>query len=121
MDCVGQEYSSASVKSFRWGKDRRLAEVAAMLDSSTPVPITVVQKPDMSDHDFVEEQERSLQAKCVRTMGLAVGRGAFSLRTSFAVMTEQLTMPKLCLTGRAPPRGATVEMDHIDTVPNMDK
>ena len=76
--------------------------------------VKVEQRPDMSDHDFVEEQERCLQSLCVRTMALPVGRGAVTLRTTTPLPTETLPIPKLCLIGKAPPRGTTVEMDHIE-------
>lgn len=35
------------------------------------------------------------------------------------VITEPLTVPTLCLTGKAPPRGTTVELSHIDTPATM--
>ena len=59
----------------------------------------------MSDHDFVEEQERSLQSLCIRTMALPVGRGAISFQTANPLPTEPITIPRLCLSGKAPPRG----------------
>lgn len=43
----------------------------------------------------------------------------FTLRTATPVITEPLPVPKLNLSGRAPPRGAAVELTHIDTPPNM--
>lgn len=43
----------------------------------------------------------------------------FTMRTATPVVTEPLPVPRLCLTGRAPPRGASVELSHIDTPPNM--
>jgi len=58
-----------------WPEDRRLSDARAMLRSSSPVPVNVVQRPEVSDHEFVEEQERCLHAICVRTMALPVGRG----------------------------------------------
>ena len=33
----------------------------------------------------------------------------------------KVSIPRLCLSGKAPPRGTTVEMDHIEVVPNMDR
>ena len=65
---------------LRWPVDRRLNDVQRMLQSVRPVIVKVEQRPDMSDHDFVEEQERCLQSLCVRTMALPVGRGAVTLR-----------------------------------------
>jgi anaphase-promoting complex subunit 1 len=46
-------------------------------------------------------------------------RGMFTLRTSTPVITEPLQTPQLCLAGKAPPRGTTVELNHIDTPSNM--
>ena len=45
-----------------------------MLQSAHPVQITVTQKPEVTDHDFLEEQERHLYAICMRTMALSLGR-----------------------------------------------
>lgn len=43
----------------------------------------------------------------------------FTLRTASPVITEPLAVPPLCLSGKAPPRGTTVELTHIDTPPTM--
>lgn len=118
--CLNADVENEITK-LRWPLDRRLGDVKRMLQSSRPVVINVEQRPEMSDHDFVEEQERHLQALCVRTMALPVGRGAISLRTTNPLPTETLPVPKLCLTGKAPPRGTTIDMDHIDVVPNMER
>ncbi|KDR08910.1 hypothetical protein L798_00564, partial [Zootermopsis nevadensis] len=83
------------------------------------VQITITQRPEVSDHEFIEEQEKHLYAICTRTMALPVGRGMFTLRTVAPVVTETLPIPRLCLTGRAPPRGTTVDLSHIEVVPNM--
>ena len=117
----GLESVESDITLLRWPKDRRLADVRRMLQSARPVIIDVEQRPEMSDHDFLEVQERALQSLCVRTMALSIGRGALGFRTTDPLPTETLPVPKLCLSGRAPPRGATVEMDHIDVVPNMER
>ena len=117
----GLESVESEITRLRWPKDRRLADVRRMLQSARPVIIVVEQRPEMSDHDFLEVQERALQSFCVRTMALPIGRGALSFRTTDPLPTEILPVPKLCLSGRAPPRGATVDMDHIDVVPNMER
>ena len=46
---------------LRWPQDRRINDVQGMLQSVRPVIVKVEQRLDMSDHDFVEEQERCLQ------------------------------------------------------------
>lgn len=114
----GMEFDDAILK-LRFNKDHRVAEVRKLLNSSKPVRIAIVQRPDVSDHEFIEEQEKHLHALCTRTMALPVARGMFTLRTSTPIITEQLPIPRLCLTGKAPPRGTTVELAHIDVPPNM--
>lgn len=59
---------------LRFPDDLRVAEARKLLQSSKPVPIVLVQRPDVSDHDFIEEQEKHLYAICTRTMALPVGR-----------------------------------------------
>lgn len=41
------------------------------------------------------------------------------MRTANPVTTEPLPIPPLCLTGKAPPKGTTVEMTRIDVPANM--
>ncbi|XP_071453561.1 anaphase-promoting complex subunit 1 [Hetaerina americana] len=104
---------------LRFSKDHRVAEVRRLLQSSQPVSISILQRPGVSDHEFIEDQERHLYTLCTRTMALPVGRGMFTLRTASPVVTEPLPIPRLCLTGKAPPRGATIDLSHIETAPNM--
>lgn len=59
---------------LRWPKDQRVNEVRRLLQSSQPVSITIQQRPEVSDHEFIEEQEKHLYALCTRTMALPVGR-----------------------------------------------
>ncbi|XP_024080333.1 anaphase-promoting complex subunit 1 isoform X2 [Cimex lectularius] len=108
------------ILTLRFNKDQRVEEARRLLNSSEPVTINVTQRSDVTDIEFVEEQERCLYAICTRTMALPVGRGMMDLHTTVpVVITEQLNIPKLCLVGKAPPRGTTVELNHIEVVPNM--
>lgn len=91
-----------------------------MLCSSRAVTINIIQRPEVSDHEFLEEQERHLYALCIRTMSLPVGRGMFTLYSSSPVITETLPIPKLNLSGKAPPRGTTIDLSTIEVPPNMD-
>ena len=72
-----------------------------------------------SDHDYIEEQERKLFSLSVRTMSLPLGRGMFTMSTLRPVATQPAFIPKLCLTGRAPPLNTNVEMSHIEVPPKM--
>lgn len=62
------------VLKLRFPKDLRLQEVRRLLQSARPVTIAIKQRPEVNDHDFIEEQEKALLATCVRTMALPVGR-----------------------------------------------
>lgn len=112
-------YFDDSILKLRFNRDHRVSELRRMLNSSRPVRIAITQRPDVSDHEFIEEQERHLCAVCSRTMALPVARGMFTLRTSTPIITEQLPIPRLCLTGKAALRGTTIELCHIDVAPNM--
>ncbi|KAF5270424.1 hypothetical protein FQR65_LT05612 [Abscondita terminalis] len=115
----GMEDIDSPLLKMRFPEDHRVTEARRLLQSSKPVTIALVQRPDVADHDFIEEQEKHLYAICARTMALPVGRGMFTLRTATPVVTEPLPLPKLYLSGKAPPRGITVELGHIDYPQNM--
>lgn len=70
----GMDDVESSLLQLRFPDDRRVAEVRRLLQSSEPVEIRVVQRPEVNDHDFIEEQEKHLYAICTRTMALSVGR-----------------------------------------------
>ncbi|XP_017782212.1 PREDICTED: anaphase-promoting complex subunit 1 [Nicrophorus vespilloides] len=115
----GMEDVDGPLLKLRFSDDMRVSECRRWLQSSKSVSVDLVQRPDVSDHDFIEDQEKQLYAICTRTMALPVGRGMFTLRTATPVITEPLPIPHLCLTGKAPPRGSSVELTHIDTPANM--
>lgn len=104
---------------LRFPKDLRTTEVRRMLNSSEPVIIDITQSAGVSDHEFIEEQEKQLYALCTRTMTLPLGRGMFTLRTTIPIPTESMPIPKLCLTGKEPTKGATIEMQQIEFPSNM--
>ncbi|XP_012733859.2 anaphase-promoting complex subunit 1 isoform X1 [Fundulus heteroclitus] len=104
-----------------WSQDLRVQEVRRLLQSSRPVRVSVVQLPEVSDHEYIEEKENKLLQLCQRTMALPVGRGLFTLFSYHPVPTEPLPVPKLNLTGRASPRNTVVDLNsgNIDVPPNM--
>ncbi|CAH1791675.1 unnamed protein product [Owenia fusiformis] len=115
----GMEFIDRELLRLLFSDDLRIQEVRRLLQSARPVRIALSQRPEVSDHDFIEEQERHLYGLCIRTMALSVGRGMFTLSSYHSLVTEQLPIPKLCLTGKAPPRNTTVDLSHIETPPNM--
>ncbi|XP_023031148.1 anaphase-promoting complex subunit 1 [Drosophila willistoni] len=104
---------------LRFPDDMRVEEVRRLLNSSEPVPIEVQQSPGTSDHEFIEEQEKQLFALCSRTMTLPLGRGMFTLRTIMPKPSDNMTMPKLCLVGKEPVKGTTIELQQIEFPANM--
>lgn len=115
----GMEHIDTKLLRLRFPDDLRINDVKKFLNSSKPVVIDIVQLPNVSDHEFIEEQEKQLFALCTRTMALPVGRGMFTYRTYYPVLTEILPIPKLCLTGKETVRGATIEMQQIEVPANM--
>ncbi|XP_030380933.1 anaphase-promoting complex subunit 1 [Scaptodrosophila lebanonensis] len=115
----GMDNIDTKLLRLRFPDDMRVEEVRRLLNSSEPVPIEMVQSPGTTDHEFIEEQERQLFAMCSRTMTLPLGRGMFTLRTLVPKPSENMTMPKLCLVGREPVKGTTIEMQQIEFPSNM--
>lgn len=115
----GMEHIDTKLLRLRFPDDLRINDVKKFLNSSKPVTIDITQSPNMSDHEFIEEQEKQLFSLCTRTMALSVGRGMFTYRTYYPVLTEILPIPKLCLTGKETARGSTVEFQQIEVPQNM--
>lgn len=115
----GMDNIDTKLFSLRFPDDMRIMEVRRLLSSSEPVLIDITQSPGTSDHEFIEEQEKQLFSMWTRTMTLPLGRGMFTLRTSIPTPTESMPIPKLCLTGKEPIKGATIEMQQIEFPANM--
>lgn len=45
------------VMSLIWSEDLRVQDVRRLLQSAQPVRVNVVQYPELSDHEFIEEKE----------------------------------------------------------------
>jgi anaphase-promoting complex subunit 1 len=118
-DADGFSQLNAPLLRLLFPEDQRVAEACSMLQSSRPAIVTVQQRPGVSDHEFIEEQERNLYNICIRTMALCIGRGMCTLRTYRPIIAETFPIPKLCLSGRAPRRHTSIELNHIEVPTNM--
>lgn len=49
---------------------------------------------------------------------MIIYRGMVTLRSTPCNLTEPVQIPKLCSTGRAPPRNTTIELSHIEVPPH---
>ncbi|CAK1542886.1 unnamed protein product [Leptosia nina] len=117
-EITGLEHMGTKLLTLLYPKDQRMSEVYSLLQSSRPVTVNLTQRPEVSDHDFIEEQEKYLYALGTRTMALPVGRGMVTLRTLACPPTDSLTLPKLCVSGRGPPpRCNTINLNASDTSP----
>ena len=117
-----------------FGRDHRLREVRALLESARPTPISLGSdgggggggatgggQGGDGDPEAVTAQQARLWSLAPRTSALAVGRGAFTLGTSRARPTESLRVPTLTLAGCLPAqRGATVKLDLAAASPSTD-
>ncbi|KAJ0979367.1 hypothetical protein J5N97_014841 [Dioscorea zingiberensis] len=105
----GMEHIFNSSTQLRYGRDMRLNEVRRLLCSTRPVAIQTAVSPSASDQDF---QQHQLWNLAQRTTSLPFGRGAFTLATTYTLLTETLSVPKLSLAGRLPAQqNATVSLD----------
>ncbi|URE26434.1 Anaphase-promoting complex subunit [Musa troglodytarum] len=95
----GMEHIYNSSTQLRFGRDLRLNEVRCLLCSARPVAIETPVNPSASDQDL---QQHQLWNLAQRTTALPFGRGAFTLASTYAVLTEALHVPKLVLAGRLP-------------------
>uniref|UniRef100_W4VRH0 Putative anaphase-promoting complex apc subunit 1 meiotic check point regulator/tsg24 n=1 Tax=Corethrella appendiculata TaxID=1370023 RepID=W4VRH0_9DIPT len=115
----GMEDTDTKLLKLSFPNDLRVKDVQTFLNSSQPALIDIKQAPNISDHEFMEEQEKQLYSLCTSTMALPMGRGMFTLRTMTPTSTQSLTVPKLCLTGKEMHSGATIEIQQIEIPANM--
>lgn len=103
----------------RFNEDLRIKEVRTCLQTTRPIQIKLNQGPDVSDHDFLEEEEKFLSFICMRTMSLPVGRGIFTLHTVNPIPTEPVLIPELNLKGKSVTKKTTIDLTRIEVPANM--
>jgi hypothetical protein len=102
-------------------KDRRLKEVARLLRSNRPLCLKLEKTNDLSDQDFMAQQQVKLFLLCKRSMALPLARGMVtigSLQVNASTSNSlsqtpgwRLSIPPLPLAGRTPPTNAIVSLD----------
>ncbi|XP_063684048.1 anaphase-promoting complex subunit 1-like isoform X2 [Bolinopsis microptera] len=99
------------VLDFRFPEDKRVEEAAHMFATSQPVKIVVSRRPEMTDAEYVDQQELLLFNKTKRTMAIPVGRSLFTFSTFRPSPRDPIVIPDVCISGKALPRGNTVKLD----------
>ncbi|KJE88360.1 hypothetical protein CAOG_000022 [Capsaspora owczarzaki ATCC 30864] len=97
--------------SSRFGNDHRLSEVARLLQTSKPLRISVKQRPEMSDHDFVQEQQMRLVFRGHRALATCAGAGVLAMHTRRPGATEALVTPPINLKGHVPRNNSMIVLD----------
>ncbi|KAI5119343.1 hypothetical protein M0805_004020 [Coniferiporia weirii] len=105
---TGVELEMTDFTDVRFGQDRRLQEVARMLRSSNIPSIRMVDRPDLSEHDFAKEQQMQVLRTAERTLALPIGRAMFTFATVPSVTRELYTVPKIELTIRLQPQNVCI-------------
>ncbi len=103
----------------RFSDDLRMREVRACLQTTRPILINLNQAPDVSDHEFIEEEEKFLLLIVQRTMALPVARGIFTLHTINPIPTEPVIIPELNLKGKSLSKKTTIDLSRLEAPSNM--
>ncbi|UJR26009.1 hypothetical protein I4U23_007355 [Adineta vaga] len=109
----------SEVLKLRFPEDLRVQTVVECLQSSTPVMIDIAQRPNVTEQEVMENNERYLYSVAQRTMSLPLGRGALTLGTVYASPHDAFIIPELNLKGRVPSSTVIVNMTHIEVPQNI--
>lgn len=100
-----------SIAQVRFQSDLRVQEVCRLLQSSKPCTLLVEKRPEMSDQQFLDEQQAKLRLMCRRTTALCVGRGMLTLGTFMSTISDKLPIPPLNLSGIMATNNALVQLN----------
>ena len=107
---------------LRWPFDKRIKDVRHMLNSSTQVLVNFPpanNSVELTDNEVTEEQHKLLLAMCLRTMSLPFGRGMFTMFTQVPLITDNIDIPPLNLSGKSVVKGNVIEFTSLDVPSNM--
>ncbi|KIJ25699.1 hypothetical protein M422DRAFT_77064 [Sphaerobolus stellatus SS14] len=111
VSATGVELELGDFTDIRFGSDRRLLEVARMLQSSSPATVRMQERPDLSEHDIAREQHQTAVRVVERTLALPVGRAMFTFGSVPTVTRDAYRIPKIDYTVRIQPYNAPITLD----------
>ncbi|EAU87599.1 anaphase promoting complex subunit 1 [Coprinopsis cinerea okayama7 len=106
---TGVELGQQDFTQIRFGQDRRLDEVARLLNSATIPTIKVQDRPDLSEHDQTKEHQSHVLRVSERTLALPFGRAMFTFGSVPKVTREAHTIPKIEYSIKLLPLNITVQ------------
>ncbi|CAM9522331.1 unnamed protein product [Chrysoparadoxa australica] len=92
-------------------RDLRVHEACRILKSCTPSLVTCRRLPEVSDHEYMVQQQAKLLSLCTRKLATTVGRGIMTLGTTVPLLADPLDVPTLCLAGRVNPTNVILKLD----------
>ncbi|EJD53406.1 hypothetical protein AURDEDRAFT_81803, partial [Auricularia subglabra TFB-10046 SS5] len=104
----GVDLNIGGFTDIRFGQDRRLHEVARMLQSSSPPSVAMPDRADISEHDLAREQQQLVLRVSERTLALPLGRALFTFGTVSTVKRDAYVIPKLEFDVRIQPQNTTL-------------
>ncbi|KAK2520245.1 Anapc1 [Columba guinea] len=113
----GMNDMNEEVMSLIWSEDLRVQEVRRLLQSARPVRVNVVQMPEASDHEYIEEKENRI----TKYKHNLLDREYSSVGDKASPIPCLKLESSGLILGRAPPRNTTVDLNsgNIDVPPNM--
>ncbi|GJJ10443.1 hypothetical protein Clacol_004669 [Clathrus columnatus] len=107
----GVELDLGDFTDIRFGSDRRIQEVARMLQSSSPPNVKMPDRNDLTEHEIAREQQTTALRVAERTLALPVGRAMFTFGTVPTVTRDVYQVPKMEFTVRVQPYNTLVTVD----------
>ncbi|TFK24896.1 anaphase promoting complex subunit 1 [Coprinopsis marcescibilis] len=91
----GVELNQEDFTQIRFGQDRRLGEVARLLNSSVTQTIKIPERAELSEHDQAKEHQTHIARVAERTLALPFGRAMFTFGSMNKVTREAHSIPKI--------------------------
>ncbi|KAH7103790.1 hypothetical protein BKA62DRAFT_694696 [Auriculariales sp. MPI-PUGE-AT-0066] len=93
---------------IRFGQDRRLQEVARILQSSGVPTVAMPNVAEISEHDLAREHQNLVLRVCERTLAIPLGRALFTFGTVSSVLRDAYAIPRMEYDVRVQPENTVI-------------